>query len=233
MRSLALRGLIAGAFLASAAWGLDPATPLDSYDAHGWGYSEGLPQAAVSAVAPSRDGYLWLGTRSGLVRFDGVRFTLAEGKGGVQALAAGVDGWMWAGFLDGRLAGWRKGQRRALRDARPGEGVLSLLWSAPDTLWIGTENGLARWRGGRVEAVPVDGCGAGCRVTALARGVDGALWIGTHNHGVHRLGGAGPATLTQHDGLPDDRVEALAVTRDGALWVGTQRGLGRCFQGRV
>src|SRR5262249_32273219 len=114
MRSLALRGLIACAFLASAACGLDPATPLQSYEAHGSRYSEGLPQMAVSAVAPSRDGYLWLGTRSGLVRFDGVRFTLVEGKGGVQALAAGADGWMWAGFLDGRLAGWRKGQRRAL-----------------------------------------------------------------------------------------------------------------------
>ncbi|HEY4590183.1 MAG TPA: two-component regulator propeller domain-containing protein, partial [Thermoanaerobaculia bacterium] len=78
-----------------------------------------------------------------------------------------------------------------------------------------------------------DGCGAGCRVTALARGVDGALWIGTHNFGVRRLGGTGPAALTHVDGLPDDRVEALAATPDGGLWVGTQRGLGRWLQGRM
>lgn len=41
-----------------------------------WGLEEGLPQSSVIALAQTRDGYLWFGTFDGLVRFDGVRFTV-------------------------------------------------------------------------------------------------------------------------------------------------------------
>ena len=230
MRLHLLWGLVLGAVLTSPAWALDPASPLEDYDLHAWSAVEGLPQTSVGAVAQSPDGYLWLGTRSGLVRFDGVRFTLIEGES-VETLATDPEGRVWAGFSDGRLVTWMQGQRHAIRGARAGQGVLSLLWEAPETMWIGTAGGLVQWRGGRMKKVPLPGCAAGCRITALAHGPDGSLWIGTGNTGVLHLGGKGPAALTARDGLPDDRVQALTVTADGALWVGTQHGLGR-FQGR-
>jgi len=219
-----------GAALVTPVWALDPASLLEDYDLHAWSAVEGLPQTSVGAVAQSRDGYLWLGTGSGLVRFDGVRFTLLE-AGRVEALAADPEGRMWAGFTDGRLVTWMQGQRHAIWAARPGQSVLSLLWGTPGTLWIGTSEGLVRWHGGRLEKVPLPRCATDCRITALTRGQDGSLWIGTGSIGVIHLGGSEPAALTARDGLPDDRVQALAMTADGALWVGTQRGLGR-FQGR-
>ena len=43
-----------------------------------WGTEDGLPQSSVIALAQTRDGYLWLGTLNGLVRFDGKTFTFTD-----------------------------------------------------------------------------------------------------------------------------------------------------------
>lgn len=43
-----------------------------------WGMEQGLPQNSVNAICQTRDGYLWLATFGGLVRFDGVKFTVFD-----------------------------------------------------------------------------------------------------------------------------------------------------------
>src|SRR5438477_6007216 len=60
---------------APAASGLNPEHRLTQYVHRIWQTQPGLPQTAIFAVSQTRDGYLWLGTGSGVVRFDGVRFT--------------------------------------------------------------------------------------------------------------------------------------------------------------
>src|SRR5215204_3697827 len=49
-----------------------------NYLIRSWQTEDGLPQNSVNAVIQTRDGYLWLGTYNGLVRFDGVRFTIFD-----------------------------------------------------------------------------------------------------------------------------------------------------------
>ena len=64
--------------LSQSAAGLDPAKALTQY-AHGsWHVADGLPQDNVVSIAQTPDGYLWLGTEEGLVRFDGLRFTVFD-----------------------------------------------------------------------------------------------------------------------------------------------------------
>src|ERR1044071_9336961 len=67
-----------------------------------WQVQQGLPQATIYAIHQSRDGYLWLGTQTGLVRFDGVRFTSIDEVGGIELkniwvtdLAEDSDGGLW------------------------------------------------------------------------------------------------------------------------------------------
>ena len=55
--------------------GLDPQRPISQYLHDIWTIDQGLPQNGILAIAQGRDGYLWLGTEAGLVRFDGVTFT--------------------------------------------------------------------------------------------------------------------------------------------------------------
>src|SRR5262249_46224991 len=56
-------------------FGLDPNRTLTQYVHRIWQLPQGLPDATITAIAQSTDGYLWLGTETGLVRFDGVRFS--------------------------------------------------------------------------------------------------------------------------------------------------------------
>jgi signal transduction histidine kinase/ligand-binding sensor domain-containing protein/DNA-binding NarL/FixJ family response regulator len=227
MRFPVLRGVALGLLiLAAPVRGLDPTRTVEEYSFQAWSSREGLPQSTVNVVAQSRDGYLWVGTRIGLVRFDGVRFTLLDSGGSVESLAIDPAGTVWAGFSDGRLDVWKKGSLGKVRERRPGDTVQSMLQDSRGTLWVGTSQGLERRRDGHTEAVPLPGCSTDCLVTALAQGRDGSLWIGTSDRGVIHLGAGEPAVLRARDGLPDDGVRALTVAADGTLWVGTQRGLG-------
>ena len=75
-----------------------------------WQDKDGLPQNSVLAIARTRDGYLWLGTVEGLVRFDGVRFTVFDrtntpeiGNSHITALLEDRSGTLWIGTAGGGL----------------------------------------------------------------------------------------------------------------------------------
>src|SRR4051794_40053081 len=87
--------------LSTASWALNPQTLISQYAADHWQTEDGLPQASVSAIAQTSDGYIWLATEEGLVRFDGVRFTIfdttnsALTDNSIASLRAGRDGALW------------------------------------------------------------------------------------------------------------------------------------------
>jgi signal transduction histidine kinase/ligand-binding sensor domain-containing protein/CheY-like chemotaxis protein/HPt (histidine-containing phosphotransfer) domain-containing protein len=214
---------------AGPASGQAPDSLLGRYTLRTWGLKEGLPQATVRAIAQSRDGYLWLGTQTELVRFDGVRFTVADGRGGPLSLLGDREGGLWyAPFgrgvtrrVDGHAAHW------TTRDGLPGAIVHQILEDRDGAVWMATSGGLARWSRGRLETI---GGMEGRPVAALAQGPDGALWIGTADAGIYRFAG-GILSRATDDGLPDE-VAALLVDRSGALWAGTSGGLAHLRDGR-
>src|SRR5205814_1660740 len=105
------------------------------WDIHQWTTENGLPQNDVKAVAQTPDGYLWIGTLSGLARFDGVVFTtyrrghtVGLPSDAINALAVDTEGTMWVGTADG-LVEWRQGLVRlwAEHDGLPGRSVYQVL----------------------------------------------------------------------------------------------------------
>ena len=58
----------------SCVFALDPQKTINQYGHNVWSRQNGLPVNAVNAVLQTRDGYIWLGTTAGLLRFDGNRF---------------------------------------------------------------------------------------------------------------------------------------------------------------
>src|SRR5262245_34336333 len=57
---------------------LTPERPFDQYAFRAWSVEQGLPHQSIEAIAQTSDGYLWVGTESGLVRFDGAAFTVFD-----------------------------------------------------------------------------------------------------------------------------------------------------------
>src|SRR5881397_1812599 len=90
---------------------LDPARPPNRYGHDAWLTRDGLPQEFVQAITQTRDGYLWIGTLGGLVRFDGVRFTVFDPgntpglrDARILALCPARDGALWIGTAAGGVA---------------------------------------------------------------------------------------------------------------------------------
>src|SRR5580704_370937 len=121
---------------------LDPDRDLSQYTCRNWSRQNGLPGNGVNAIAQTTDGYLWLGTSSGLVRFDGVEFELQSSKlktPTVTALAASKQGGLWLGLRDGAFA-YCDGRNISPWDKEewggPNLNVNALMESRAGDLWV-------------------------------------------------------------------------------------------------
>src|ERR1700678_2556739 len=95
---------------------LNPNRNISQYAHNAWRMQDGFFTGKVNAIAQTTDGYLWFGTRMGLLRFDGVRFVPWTPPDGVKlpnlevrALLGARDGSLWIGFRGG-LFHWKNGK---------------------------------------------------------------------------------------------------------------------------
>ena len=160
-RTLCL-GLFLAFFAAAAAWGLDPRLAITQYGRGVWTTANGLPQDSIRGITQTSDGYLWIATMGGLARFDGVNFTVfnsentpALGPNEITAVAADPGGGLWIGtngagvlrFLNGKFT-----QVAAISDL-PSDSVRVLIPDSRGVLWIGADDGLAKYEHGKVSTV--------------------------------------------------------------------------------
>jgi ligand-binding sensor domain-containing protein/signal transduction histidine kinase/CheY-like chemotaxis protein len=236
---LLLWGLVVATAVGGRALALDPHRLVSQYSARSWVDRDGLPQNTVLSLEQTHDGYLWLGTWEGLVRFDGVNFTTFDKRNTpelrspmVRALVEDAAGVLWVGTSAGLVA-YREGsfQRVPLGPAGD-EALVYALVAAPDGgLWVGAREGLFFLKAGTVRSFgAAEGLPEG-EVSALAVDEAGVLWVGMLKGAVLRLEGEKLTPLPLPRGL--NRVRELCVSRGGALWVGTDRGLVLLEGGRV
>lgn len=120
------------------------------------------------------------------------------------------------------------------RDGLPLNSVRAFLQRRDGYLWLGTQEGLARFNGLRFTRIAIEHPG-GERfpdVRSLLEDRRADLWVGTLGSGVARLREGAWSTYTTKDGLPDDSVNVLRLDNDGDIWVGTNGGLARIELGR-
>lgn len=229
--------LLAG-LLALPVRALDPARPLDTCTHRVWSAAHGLPQDTATALLESRDGFLWIGTHQGLVRFDGAAFnawTRAEAPAftsqQVQCLADTPDGSIWIGTTQPGIYRFREGvfTRLGTEAGLPDSPITHLLRDRNGTLWAAPRRGpLLRLEGDRFQPVPSE---AGTwEIRGLAQGAEGTLWLATAEAGLWRLHGGRLSLAAFSRGEPT----ALEASPDGQVWVGTRTaGLLALAQGRL
>ncbi len=220
---------------------LTPRKLLGEYVQFIWQDQHGLPQNTVNTIVRTRDGYLWLGTVDGVVRFDGVRFTAFDpintpeiGAGGVRALLEDRAGDLWIATDGGGLTR-RRGDRftrYTRQDGLSNDHAMCLLEDRAGRLWVGTDGGgINLFQDGRFTALTTEQGLPNDRVHALAEDAEGGLWIGT-TVGLARYHDGRFTVYTKADGLPHNFVRALCWDAAGQLWVGTHTGLSRFRDGR-
>ena len=210
---------------------LDPTYKISQYLHRAWKIDSGLQ--SVRRVKQTAEGYLWLATRGGLVRFDGVRFTtyVAGSVPGlesstIQDLLADGDGSLWVATLGGGLSRYRQGRFRSygLRDGLPSNDIAALYRDHRGVLWVGTRDGkIARMVQGRFEKVRLEVPGA--PILGFIEDADQSLWIATYGGGVFRLRDGAVRRFSEKDGIPDIRVSSLYRDRFGKIWTVGSKGL--------
>jgi signal transduction histidine kinase/ligand-binding sensor domain-containing protein len=170
--------------LASQAVALDPSTALTHYGHTAWRVRDGALSAPPTTIAQTADGYLWIGSEAGLVRFDGVKFEAWKASAlpdeRIVALLGTRDGSLWIGMSRG-LAQLKHGKltvhARVGRFSGLAEGPDGVVW-AGHTRALSQLPPLCRFDGGSFQCFAKSATMPFTYVAALRVDSSGALWIG-------------------------------------------------------
>jgi signal transduction histidine kinase/ligand-binding sensor domain-containing protein len=206
---------------------------LSGYTVTSWTLADGIPIGPIYAIAQDADGYLWLGTTRGVVRFDGARFTPWDSisstplpGGDALSLSAARHGTLWVGFARTTnrvtVAALRNGELLNVSDGDPPRGATTVVVEdRAGRVWAVSDGALYRLREGRWEVIR-DSTIGGAVILSVREDARGTLWIGTRG-GLFRT----------RDGdqfeLVDQRLARdVSESADGTLWItDTARGARR------
>jgi ligand-binding sensor domain-containing protein len=221
------------------AFALNPALDLSQYAHTAWKIREGFTKGTINSIAQTPDGYLWLGTEFGLLRFDGVRNAPWQPPAGqhlsssnISSLLAARDGTLWIGTWKG-LASWKDGKLTQYPELA-GQYIFALLENREGMVWAGgvafrPPGRLCAIQNGGVQCHGEDGS-LGYGGMGLYEDSKGNLWAGVKD-GLWRWK-PGPPKFYSLPGEPDG-IQGLAEDADGTLLIGMRGGIRRFVDGKT
>jgi signal transduction histidine kinase/ligand-binding sensor domain-containing protein len=210
----------------------------------GWNYSPNstesqvqLPGEMVQSFAQTPDGFLWVGTSEGLLKFDGAHFarfsrenTPAIRENSVFSLLTSRAGDLWIGTDGGGLLEMHEGNFRAFTaaDGLSDGFIRALAEDHSGTLWVATDSGLYRRVGDKFERRDDRADMPANAFHAVIEDHLGRIWTGAASLYVIEKGHAREFPL----GGSRHRVKSVLETEDGSIWAGTVSGLYRLKPGQ-
>ncbi len=233
--SYAQAGVLLGGLLACTVASAQPKYQFDH-----WTTDDGLPQNAVNAILQTRDGYLWLATYDGLVRFDGRQFTVFDksntrGIGGNRFAMLFEDrhGALWAVTDKNWLVKYQAGVFTTFtpNDGWPSWPVAQIEEDEAGNFQVVSRAGIAKWKDGRFTTYAIKDLLPALADANWIHGnklawlsADGLYW---YAHG--RLN-----TCSTQSGLPSHKVISVFEDQHGAIWINTRdAGIVRVKDGRL
>lgn len=208
---------------------------LSGYTTRQWQMQDSLPDQTAQAFAQTADGSLWIGSKGGLLRYDGATFTSYNRENasallerGVNCLLASRDGSLWIGTEGGGLirARDRNFVNYPTKDGLTNSFVRAVYEDHAGTIWVGADQGLFKVVGSTITRVDgVNGIPS-IFVRSIMEDRKGNVWVG----GTALLeftGGSFAKEYSLDRSLTGILITSMLTTRDGTLWVGTLLGLFR------
>jgi PAS domain S-box-containing protein len=216
---------------------LDPHKRITQYVHDSWDSAHGLPHNTVYSVVQTGDGYIWLATEEGLVRFDGVRFVVFD-KQKIKEFSSNSTWFLYEdrsgdlriGTNGGGMLSYDSKTHRfsALNKAQglPHHTVRTICESKDGSLWVGTEGGLARVKDGELSLYTTQQGLLHDRIRTICADRENWLWIGTQN-GLNRMDTKSGTIYkyTTNEGLAHNTVNFIYMDRMGKVWVSTNNGV--------
>jgi PAS domain S-box-containing protein len=216
---------------ANALLALDPDKSIFQFNCQDWSRQIGLPADKINAVAQDQDGFIWLASPSGLIRFDGINFKVfapkrAPGAGvAVNCISNAPDGQLWLSFstgefgsFDGKLSSSFGHPTRA----ENGKPLSAILAARDGSVWTGSTDGLERLMNGKpTDPDPNHGLS---NISSLSEDSTRRVWIGTDGNGL-AYWVDGRMRMFPDKELKRTSVLSVAVEPGGELWVATSKGI--------
>jgi len=220
------------------AFALNPALDVSQYAHTAWKIRDGFLETPIRGIAQTPDGYLWLGTETGLFRFDGVRFVHWQPPPNqhlpanyIWGLFASRDGTLWIGTSKG-LASWKDGKLTEYPELA-GQYIFKILEDREGTIWtggVGVPTGsVCAIQNGSVRCYGKEGA-LGRGVLSLYEDSKGRLWAGVEN-GLWRWK-PGPPEFYPLPGEPNG-IRCIGEDDEGTLLVGWQGAIHRFLDGKT
>ncbi len=179
----------------SVVMSLDRTKQVTQYTLEQWTDENGLPQNSIFAILQTSDGYIWLATEEGVVRFDGVTFTVFDSsnttaitKPNARCLFEDSQKNLWIGTTGGGVLLYKNNTFTSFneKDGLSSMVIRGIQEDKGGNIWIGTDGG-------------------------------GVCRLNTKNNKI--------SVFTVKDGLPDNEIKSLYFDSRGNLWMGTPKGL--------
>jgi len=222
----ATAAISAALLLTPGAFALSPELRISQLYHTAWTAKDGAP-TGVESLAQTSDGYLWIASAAGLVRFDGVRFERIDSVGGqrlpstnVLSLLAPRSGGLWIGYRFGG-ASFIQGGKVINYGAREGltgaSSVTRLVQDHAGVIWANTGRGLMRFDGSLWEDARETFNLPSEFVRTLSVARDGTLWVvvGRTLMFLH----PGQSVFTATDVHTSDEEAEFVESPDGTLWL--------------
>lgn len=216
-----------------SAYALDPKVEISHYTQDFWAVENGFTGGAIYAVTQSSDGYLWIGTEKGLVRFDGLEFKFIQvgnsnlfAKEPVVGLLADDRGNLWIQLRNQYVVRYHDGVfENVLIDSSKIKMSVTVMSRSEngDVLFATLENGVFKYNGEGFAAVIPPAKMPRSMAISIAGTRQGEIWLGTRDRGLFRYDGTENKNIS--DEVPDLKINCLFSTGDEELLIGTDKGM--------
>ncbi len=207
---------------------LDPEKAITQYSIQSWNMAAGLPNNSIYAIQQTSDGYLWLGTQDGLVRFDGVTFepiTAQLMHGEIRALYEDHNLTLWIGTSNAGLYRYQNGvffSYPIKKDQVPAR-ISSIQEDSSGNLWIGSfAEGLTCFRNERFTFYTTRHGLPDNEINHIFKDHHGDLWITTKSSIVKMSSPGVFQIYATNSDLKGNKNASLYDTRTKNLWIATK-----------
>ncbi len=209
---------------------LNPDRSMTQYMQTVWTTNEGLPSDNLMDLIQDSDGFIWIGSYEGLIRFDGVEFKILSKythpdfrSTSARILYKGKDNTIWVGTNGEGVAKYVNGRftMYTTRQGLPDNSIRRIFQDRSGTVWIGTTSGLARMKPGSSQFETIDQFRQSL-VEMIYEDQQGNLWVGPGEGGVYLLKENRFHSPQHLEEMSEYMLLSMLEDRNGTLWFGTK-----------
>ncbi len=215
---------------------LNPDKKLYQYNLETWTTKEGLPTNSVLNLQQSKEGYLWISSYDGLIRFDGHKFYVFDKfntpelkSNTIKKIVQSKDSTLWITTQGSGLISYKDKCFRRYGEELGLNNLYSVVY--PDKkgrIWSAAPGkGLFILEGEEFTFVKLPDLSENDEIHAIVEDDKGVMWFGTLGKGLYSYAQGKVKNYNANDGLLNNWIYSLFVDRNGLLWIGTNSGL--CF----